>query len=381
MARRLAPGLVPMARVRDAGRRTASVDPVRRGRSPSTSPALTEVLAEHDEAILRAFVQDEAALAYPRLRTHAGRADPTGRSSTRSSSARPPTAWASTELLAGIAELLSGARGDPEAPVSGRVFKIERTASGERVAYVRLFAGTLRPRERVRVGGEEAKATAIRVFAPGRRAAKQRRQGRGDGRDLRPRHGPGRGRDRRAAAGRRRGDALPAPDARGRRLRPATRGIGPAPRRARPSSPTRTRSSTSARTSGTRSRSRSTARSRRRSSGATLERDYGIDADFRETTVVCIERPAHVGEADEVIRAKTHTNITGRSSPLSDEPVQGDAGAPDRAGAAGLRDRVPHRRRGPPRPALPVPHASRRSRRRWRRTSARRWPRAWPAGR
>ena len=53
---------------------------------------------------------------------------------------------------------------------------------------------------------------------------------------------------------------------------------------------------------------------------ATLERDYGIAADFRETTVVCIERPAGVGEAEEVIRAKTKTNITGRSSPLSTNP-------------------------------------------------------------
>ena len=51
--------------------------------------------------------------------------------------------------------------------MSGRVFKIERTAPGERVAYARLFAGTLRPRQRVRVGGgEEAKATSIKVFAP-----------------------------------------------------------------------------------------------------------------------------------------------------------------------------------------------------------------------
>jgi ribosomal protection tetracycline resistance protein len=54
--------------------------------------------------------------------------------------------------------------------------------------------------------------------------------------------------------------------------------------------------------------------------GATLERDYGIVADFRETTTVCIERLAGVGEAEEVIRAKTHTNVTGRSSPLSTNP-------------------------------------------------------------
>src|SRR4029450_12987508 len=31
---------------------------------------------------------------------------------------------------------------------------------------------------------------------------------------------------------------------------------------------------------------------------ATLEREYGITADFRETTVVCIERPARAGEAE-----------------------------------------------------------------------------------
>src|SRR5436190_769819 len=53
---------------------------------------------------------------------------------------------------------------------------------------------------------------------------------------------------------------------------------------------------------------------------ATLERDYGIAADFLETTTVCIEWPARVAEADEVIRAKTKTNITGRSSPLSTNP-------------------------------------------------------------
>jgi ribosomal protection tetracycline resistance protein len=35
---------------------------------------------------------------------------------------------------------------------------------------------------------------------------------------------------------------------------------------------------------------------------------------------VCIERPARIGEADEVIRAKTKTNITGRSSPNSTNP-------------------------------------------------------------
>ncbi len=35
---------------------------------------------------------------------------------------------------------------------------------------------------------------------------------------------------------------------------------------------------------------------------------------------MCIERPARVGEAEEIIHAKTKTNITGRSSPLSTNP-------------------------------------------------------------
>src|SRR6185503_15569796 len=59
---------------------------------------------------------------------------------------------------------------------------------------------------------------------------------------------------------------------------------------------------------------------------ATLERDYGIAADFRETTTVCVERPKRAGEADEVIRAKTKTNITGRSSPLSTNPFTATMG-------------------------------------------------------
>jgi ribosomal protection tetracycline resistance protein len=37
---------------------------------------------------------------------------------------------------------------------------------------------------------------------------------------------------------------------------------------------------------------------------------------------VCIERPGRVGEAEEVIYARTKTNITGRSSPLSTNPFR-----------------------------------------------------------
>jgi ribosomal protection tetracycline resistance protein len=318
MARRLAPGLVPMARVRDAGRRTASVVPFSADDAAHVS-ALTEVLAEHDEAILRAFVQDEAAQTYPRLRQKLAE-------QTRRGVVHPVFFGSASygvgieELLAAIAELLSGARGDPEAPVSGRVFKIERTAAGERVAYARLFAGTLRPRERVRVGGQEVKATAIRVFAPARA----------------PRSPVVRAGEMATISGLgtvRVGDAIGEP--------PPSDGVAtqfPRPTleavvfARQPEESGRLRAALSqladqdplidVRQDDLRHEISVSlyGEVQKEVIQATLERDYGIAADFRETTVVCIERPASSGEAEEIIRAKSKTNITGRSSPDSTNP-------------------------------------------------------------
>src|SRR5262249_19060856 len=71
-------------------------------------------------------------------------------------------------------ELLPSVERDGEGPVSGRVFKIERGPAGEKVAFVRMFSGSLRVRDRVRFGREgEAKVTAIGVFDGG--SAAQRR--------------------------------------------------------------------------------------------------------------------------------------------------------------------------------------------------------------
>jgi ribosomal protection tetracycline resistance protein len=319
MARRLSPALVPMARVRDAGNRTASVVPFTADDAAHAS-ALTEVLAEHDEAILRAFVQDEAAQTYPRLRQKLAE-------QTRRSVVHPVFFGSASygvgieELLAGIAELLSGAGGDPDAPVSGRVFKIERTNSGERVAYARLFAGTLRPRDRVRVGGEEVKATAIRVFAPaGAPRSTVVRAG-----EMATISGLGTVRV---------GDAIGVPppgDAVATRFpRPTLEAVVFAQR---PEESGRLRAALSQLADqdpliDVRQDDRNEisvslyGEVQKEVIQATLERDYGIVADFRDTTVVCIERPARVGEAEEIIRAKTHTNITGRSSPLSENPFK-----------------------------------------------------------
>jgi ribosomal protection tetracycline resistance protein len=87
-------------------------------------------------------------------------------------------------LIAGIGELLPAVAGDADGPVSGTVFKIERGAAGEKVAYVRMFSGTVRTRETVQFGGTgsgprtgrdagEAKVTAIGVFERGSAARRR----------------------------------------------------------------------------------------------------------------------------------------------------------------------------------------------------------------
>jgi ribosomal protection tetracycline resistance protein len=66
-------------------------------------------------------------------------------------------------LRDGIARLLPAAAGDPGAPLAARVFKIERGPAGEKIAYARMFAGTLRTREKL---GDD-KVTSIAVFEDG----------------------------------------------------------------------------------------------------------------------------------------------------------------------------------------------------------------------
>ena len=228
-------------------------------------------------------------------------------------------------LLAGVDELLSRPAAATRRPTSrAACSRSSAPPSGERVAYVRLFAGTLRPRQRVRVGGgEEAKPTSIKVFAP---AGAPRRDALAAG-EMATVRGLGAVRVGDAIGepppGRRGDGALPAAGARGGRV-PA-----PAGRRraacARPSrsSPSRTRSSTSARTTtATRSRSRSTARCRRRSSRRRSSASTASPPTSARRRPCASSGPAGVGEAEEVIRAKTHTNITGRSSPLSTNPFK-----------------------------------------------------------
>jgi len=128
---------------------------------------LTELLAEHSDGLLATYVRGEAGVPYDQLRAEL--AGQTGRGQVY------PVFFGSAitgagiaPLMAGIAELLPASGGDPDGPLSGRIFKIERGRSAEKIAYVRMFSGTVRVRDRLRFGpGLDDKVTAVAVFDRG----------------------------------------------------------------------------------------------------------------------------------------------------------------------------------------------------------------------
>jgi ribosomal protection tetracycline resistance protein len=162
---RLTPGVVAMGDVDALGTRDARFVAATAG-DDGFRAMLAETLAERDDSLLAAFVEDDA-IPYGRLRT--ALAAQTSRSLVHPLFFGSAITGAGVEaLMAGIAELLPAADGDADAPASGTVFKIERGAVGEKIAYVRMFAGAVRVRDRVRVGADsEQKVTALEVFARG----------------------------------------------------------------------------------------------------------------------------------------------------------------------------------------------------------------------
>ncbi len=166
----LTPDVVPMVRVSGLGDRGARVTP-NGPADPGFTARLLELLADHDDAVLATYVDDERAISHQRLLAELG-------AQTRRALVHPVffgsalTGAGLDELAAGLAELLPAPAGDPDGPAAGTVFKIERGPARERIAFVRLFSGTLQVRDRLRFDrGTEArdagKITAISVFDRG----------------------------------------------------------------------------------------------------------------------------------------------------------------------------------------------------------------------
>ncbi|WP_309064112.1 TetM/TetW/TetO/TetS family tetracycline resistance ribosomal protection protein [Streptomyces sp.] len=157
---RLTPAIVPMGTTGRLGTPGARF-------VPGLPPAALDVLTGHDDELLAAYV--EGAVTDERLRTALAE-------QSRQALVHPVcfgsalTGAGVDALLAGVKELLPPAGGDPDGPVSGTVFKVERGPAGEKVAYARMFSGTLRTRDRIpfgRDGGAEGRVTGISVFGHG----------------------------------------------------------------------------------------------------------------------------------------------------------------------------------------------------------------------
>jgi ribosomal protection tetracycline resistance protein len=166
ISERLTTAVVPMGTPHDLGTRAASFTLSGAG-DPEFLSRVAEVLAERDDGILAAYVEDESRVPYQQLRAEL--AAQTKRALVHPVFFGSAITGAGVEpLMAGLAELLPASEGDPDGPVSGTVFKIERGASGEKIAYVRMFSGTIRTRERVHFGLDlEDKVTAIATFERG----------------------------------------------------------------------------------------------------------------------------------------------------------------------------------------------------------------------
>jgi ribosomal protection tetracycline resistance protein len=323
IAHRLSPAVIGMGSVHDAGTRAAGATPA--GPSDETFRSLlANLLADHDDDLLRAYLSDPTAVASRRLL--AALAEQTAGAVVYPVFFGSAATGAGVDvLMSAIAELLPVAGGDAEASLSGRVFKIERGGAGEKVAYVRIFAGTLRQRDRVAYGREqEGKVTALTAFGPGGPTPQDEliagEVGQvwglanimvgdyiGVGRDDIEHH-----------------FAPPTLESVVRPVDPAQRGrLLAALAELAEQDPL-----INVRQDDERGEAWVSlyGEVQKEVVGATLERDYGVAASFSDTTTICIERPAGSGSAGEVLRARTHTNVTGNCSPTSDNPFPATLG-------------------------------------------------------
>ena len=170
IADKLTPAVVGMGSVRGEGTRNAAYTVHALG-DDAYAARLFEFLADRDETLLTAYV-DGASIS-------AGQLQATLAAQTKRAMVHPVffgsaiTGAGLDALTGGIAQLLPVSAGDADGPVSAGVFKVDRGTAGEKVAYVRVFTGTIRVRDRLRFSregldvDEEAKVTAISRFDAG----------------------------------------------------------------------------------------------------------------------------------------------------------------------------------------------------------------------
>ena len=274
---------------------------------------LVDVLAENDDDLLAAYVegvlppdrvvealavQSRQGLVYPVLRGAAITGVGVG---------------AVTDALR---DFLPAAAADPDGPVSGTVFKIDRGEAGEKVAYLRMFSGTIRTRDVVR----EQKVTALAVFEKG--AAVQRPEV--SGRQIAKVWG---------LHGVQVGDTIgePPPRMPRREFPPPTLQSVVVPRDRDDGQRLRVALGQLAEQDplidvrdepGRELTVSLYGQVQQEVLEATLRDDFGVDAAFRDTMPICVERPRRSGEALEILHAGSnpyHATIGLRIDPAPED--------------------------------------------------------------
>jgi ribosomal protection tetracycline resistance protein len=302
IAEKLTAAIMPMGSAFALGTRTA-------GFTPSVDTAqLAATLAERNDALLSAYV-DDVDIPSDELRDELA-------AQTKRAALHPVffgsaiTGAGVVELMKGIAELLPSANLDGNAPASGNVFKIERGPTGDKIAFVRMFAGTLSVRDRVRIGDDtERKVTAIAVLDEGRAV---RRPAVSAGQIAKlwglseiqigdPVGEPHRAVEHHFAPPTLETVVVPiSPRARGALRAALTQLAEQDPLINVRQDDVRQELSVSL-----------YGEVQKEVIQATLASDYGLEVRFRETTTICIERPAGTGEAVERLRADSNPFLAG----------------------------------------------------------------------
>jgi len=284
-----------------------------------------EQLAEHDDRLLAAYLDGEDVDVATTL------ADLTRRAVVQPAvHGSALTGEGVEELRAAITRNLPTSSGDSEAPLDAAVFKIDRGAKGEKVAWMRLFAGTVRVRDRI----GDTKVTQLEVFDHGGPVRRQAAAA-GEIAKVWGLHGV------------QIGDRLGGLDAIARRqFAPPTLEAVVEP--VDPAAGNKLRLALEQlaeqdpliglRQSGAELSVSIYGDVQKEVLEATLARDYGLDVSFLETRPICVERPVGVGEAGELLNAPS--NPFNAQLGLRIEPAPDDAGVAFDLGGI-THDRIP----------------------------------------
>ena len=155
--------VIPLYTPKNLGTKQASIveNSLSRTQEPGFWEDCIELLAQNDEQLLVAYVNDEPVTEAQVL----------GSLTSQIKDARLyPIFFGSAMTGVGVAELLRGVtaffpvttsaeQASPPTPLSAVVFKIEREAAGEKIAYVRVFSGSIQVREDVPVRSRKDEQT------------------------------------------------------------------------------------------------------------------------------------------------------------------------------------------------------------------------------